>query len=716
MRVSNWLTVHPALLYSAPAMTRRALIMGIVAAIVFSAAGRYITAYTPTPAIVRGHLPIGVFGLLICFAIVVNPVLGRIRSTWRLRGSELALIMALMLGAATVVDAGLMRCFLNVCVYPMHAERTTPGWRKEHVLENMPHVMLANDGKYNEEVVDKYIGQGDPIAWPKPWYVPWKWANKEKLGEFRNTLGESWRRIPWAAWYKPLLFWGSLTALSYAAVMGLSVLVHRQWARKERIRYPLAEIVSSILVQDERGRTVMFGCKPFWVGFTVAMSVAMVNLVALWYPNSVNIPLNIDASSLNEAFPEFMKTAGASYFAAFRLYPAAIGIAFLLASDIGFGLGISNAVAVFALYFLLQMGVDTSGGGSLEGGLMPFQNFGAYLAYTLILIYIGRQYYWRTAKQALTFKPQPETDTVAAWGLRVFLVCTVAMVVLLVVAGQIPWHVAMFGIVMGMMSYLVLARLNAEAGTFFCVPSWSLSMILLAFYGFGALGPSAYLGITLVMWMMQYGQFECLMPFAVNGLKAATDTGLKTGRVGLAMGATVIVAMVVTVLVGLWSDYQNVAVTKGARDSIGMYSLAERNIMKLRLAGELDASKDYTVWQRLTHIEPDRRFATWTAVGFVLVFALSTARLRWAWWPLHPVIMLTFGASLMVGKYGASLLLGWFIKAFVIRLAGPTTYMEIRPLMIGVIVGDILGGFITMVSLSGYYFVTGMQGPAWQFW
>jgi hypothetical protein len=693
-------------------MTRRALVIGVIAAIVFAAGGRYVTAYTATPAIVRGHLPLAVFGLLICFAIIINPLLGRLRRSWKFRGSELALIMALMLAVSTIVDAGLMRCFLNECVYPMQADRTMPAWRKENVLSYVPPVMLANDGNFSEAVVDNYVGAGDPIDWPTPWYKPWQWD----VPSFSTTLKASWDRIPWAAWWKPLCFWGSFIALSYAAVMGLSTLVHRQWARRERVRYPLAEIVSSVLVQDETGRTTMFANKSFWTGFAAAMFISMVNLIALWYPGSINIPLNIDASALNETFPEFMKTAGASYFAAFRFYPAAIGIAFLLASDIGFGLGISNVVAVFTLYFLLQLGVDTSGGGSLEGGLMPFQNFGAYLAYTVILLYIGRQYYWQTARRVLMLPSPGDSDIVAVWGLRVFILGTAGMVVLLIAAGKLPWHIALLGVAMGMMSYLVLARLNVEAGTFFCVPSWSLSMILLAFYGFGAMGPAAYLGITLVMWMLQYGQFECLMPFAVNGLKIATDNGLKTGRVGMAMGGTLIAALVVTIFFGIWADYQNTAVTKGARDSVGMYTLAGRNLMKLRLADELDASKNYSSWQRLTHIEPDRRFAVWTAVGFVLVFAMSAARLRWAWWPLHPVIMLTFGASLMVGKYGASLFLGWFAKVFVLKLAGPSTYMSLRPMMIGVIVGDILGGFITMMTLTGYYVATGMAGPAWQFW
>jgi hypothetical protein len=692
-------------------MTRRALTIGIFGAIIFAVGGRYINAYVPGPQLVRGHLPISVFGLLILFAIVLNPALGRIRPSWRFKGSEIALVMALLLAVSAIIDAGLMRYFPSVCIWGEHVERTTPAWQKARVLDYVPPIMVANDGKYSPQVVDAYLGTGDRIVWPTPWYAPWNW----ELGEFGSSVKRSWDRVPWAAWSKPLLFWGGMLALSYAAVTSLSVMVHRQWARRERIRYPLAEIISSLLVQDRQGRTAILRNTPFWVGFGAAMFISMLNLIMLWFPNSVNIPLRFDFQVLTEAFPKFMQTSGAGSLANFKIYPAAVGIAFLLASDIGFGLGISNVVAVFALYFLFQMGVDTSGGGSLEGGVVPFVNFGAYFAYTLMLIYIGRKYYWHTAKQAFTFVPQSDTDSVAANGLRVFVFCIAALVTVLSFVGM-PWHVALVGVLLAMMIFFVLARLNAEAGTFFCQPSWSMAMVLFCLYGFGALGAKAYLGMSMVMYVLIAGTFECLMPFVVNGLKVTTDNGLKAGRVGLMIGATVIVAMGATVFLGLWSDYQHGISPEAGRDRVSAYQVAERNIQKLELAGRMEASKGYTDWQRLVHIEPDKRFLGWAAAGFLLVFAFSTARLRWARWPLHPVILLTFGSVLMGGRYGASLLLGWGIRTFTIKLAGPTIYMAARPALIGVIVGDILGGFITMAALSGYYLLTGTQGPSWQFW
>jgi hypothetical protein len=701
-------------------MTRRALIIGIIGAVVFAAGGRYVNFYVPGPNLVRGHLPISVFGLIILFVMVINPLLGRIKASWRFKAAETAIIMALMLAVSAIIDAGLMRNFPRMCLIGVNAERTTPSMQKTHVLEYVPSFMLANDGKYSKEVVDDYMAPGDPILWPARMWSPMTWfgiepAAVEARTTFYDSVRVSWRRVQWAAWAKPLAFWLGMLALSYAAVTGLSVMVHRQWARKERIKYPIAEIISSLLVQDQQGRTAILRNKSFWLGFGISLFLAGNKMIGLWFPDSVFISLQFDFPVLYEAFPRLMQTTGANYFAGFKIYPAAIGIAFLLASDISFGLGISNAVAVFTLFFLLQIGVETSGGGHLEGGIVPFQSFGAYMAYAIMLLYIGRKYYWQTARAAITFVPNPETDTASAWGLRVFVVCTTGLVVVLAFAG-IPLDVAATGILLIMMTFFVLARMNAEAGTFFCQPSWSMSMVLLCSYGFASLGPRTYLGMTMVMYVLVAEAFECLMPYVVNGLKVTTDTGLKAGRVGMVIGMTVVVAVSTTVLLGVWSDYQNTVSLGRSGNKMAMYETAGRQIESLTLSGEFEASKNYSGLERLSRIRIDQRFLVWTAVGASLALALSAAHLRWAWWPLHPIILLTFGSQLMVGRYGASLMLGWFIKAFVVKLGGPNRYATAKPLIMGVIAGDILGGFITMLVLWGYYFVTGVKGPGWQFW
>ena len=126
-----------------------------------------------------------------------------------------------------------MRHFPRILVHPIQQERTHPGWQKAGVLNETPPQLLANGGKYSEKVVENYVtAMGEPGA------------------------PIAFKDVPWHAWRQPLMIWGAVIALILLAVISLSVLVHRQWADKERIRYPLAELARSLLEQDEKGRPV----------------------------------------------------------------------------------------------------------------------------------------------------------------------------------------------------------------------------------------------------------------------------------------------------------------------------------------------------------------------------------------------------------------------------------------------------------------------------
>jgi len=90
------------------------------------------------------------------------------------------------------------------------------------------------------------------------------------------------------------------------------------------------------------------------------------------------------------------------------------------------------------------------------------------------------------------------------------------------------------------------------------------------------------------------------------------------------------------------------------------------------------------------------------------VLLLGSLRLRYPWWPLHPVVLLGYGAWTM-GKFGASFLLGWAIKTAIMRLGGPKAYQQGRHFMMGVIAGDLFGGLIYILTNYIYYLVTGTQ-------
>ncbi len=66
---------------------------------------------------------------------------------------------------------------------------------------------------------------------------------------------------------------------------------------------------------------------------------------------------------------------------------------------------------------------------------------------------------------------------------------------------------------------------------------------------------------------------------------------------------------------------------------------------------------------------------------------LSALRLRFAWWPLHPI------GYLMLYTYPGthlwlSIFFGWLAKNLILRFGGPKLYTDAKPFFLGLIVGE----------------------------
>jgi hypothetical protein len=138
-------------------------------------------------------------------------------------------------------------------------------------------------------------------------------------------------------------------------------------------------------------------------------------------------------------------------------------------------------------------------------------------------------------------------------------------------------------------------------------------------------------------------------------------------------------------------------------------------VTQLTLSGELEKVKNYGVWDRLRGMRPDRNFLIAAGVGFGLLLLVSAMRLRYPWWPLHPVAVLVF-ASGAIGKFGFSFLMGWLLKVGLTKFGGAAKYEQFKPMMIGLVVGDLTGAFVVMLASWIYYAKTGTAGPSWLPW
>ncbi len=690
-------------------MTLRSVVLGLLGAALLAGVGYINNQVLRLTALVGNHLPISVFGLLIVVAIGINPALHLLRRGWGVRPSELAVAMGLMLVACSVPGGGLMGTFVPVTVMPIEYNQTLSGWRKTGMLEYVHPALLPADGRYDKEVMGEIF------------------SGAQRDGK-TIALGD----VPWGKWRRTLVTWTSIILLTGVASISLGLIVHRQWSLHERLRYPIADFARSVMEWSQgsgRGASGSEGLlqgpdapvrgpsrggglnRLFWIGLAVVLSVRIVNGIQQWYPSSVDIPLTMDLSAIGQKWPGIAKIPFSNVMLRPRIFPTVVAFTFFLASDVGFTLGITQTVYTLIAALLIAKGVDISHD-YMAGGPRSWQFFGSYVGFALLTVYTGRRYYWGALKQACVGRRgegRSRIPAYAVWGFRVFLLSTGALVVVLC-SLEIQWPVAILTVAFIMTLYLVIARITVESGLFFNHAGWMCAGVFGGLFGRDILGPKAIIMVGLVSTMLSLNPRECLLPFFVNALKICEGFRVKVGRMGLGAVGAFVLALAVAFPVVLWANY-NYGLPQQNRWILNIprriFEPAEHVVTNLSADGRLGAVDEMSGWERLTSMKPEPKFIWGAGLGVALVLVCSALRLRFAWWPLHPIIFLVWGMW-PIQHFGFSFLLGWTIKMGVTKLVGGYRYHQLKPLMIGVVAGDLLGGLVFMAVGAIYFAVTGL--------
>lgn len=691
-------------------MRLRGVLLGLAGAVFIAAFGYYNDAIMQLTPLVGNHFPFSVFGLLFLFLLGVNPLLYRLHATWRFGKADLALATGLMLVACSLPGTGFMRGFQIKLTSTVYWSHQRPGWQKNNLLGYIDPALLPADGEYDERV----------IRGPRTGLRLGGGHRQESIGLWRVVRDEQGKivrdAVPWRAWAKPLQSWMSMYVVMTVGVFAIGLILHRQWSKREHLRYPIADVVGRIYQQDGRHAFAhVFRQKPFWLAFGIVFFIHLVNGISAWKGGFITIPLQFDLTALMETFPRMTQTGMWWTHVGPKIFPTVVAIAFFLASDVSFSLGISHLVYTVLAVNLLVIGVDLSGSGE-SGSFFSWQKFGAFLGMGGMILYLGRHYYWNLAKRAFFFRSADGVRSDECWAARVALVAMVSLVVMMAHFG-LDWTIGLLVVALLYLMFVVLSRIIAETGLFFITTPWTILAVLLGLFGVSALGPKALITAGLMAMILTGDVREVLMPFFVNVLKINDDAGQSPGRVTVLSGAVWSVALSVALVAVMWMVYNY-----GLRGSGYGWGFNEPAFMtqgnlavnELQHLGALQTSKAYSPLERLAHFSPDPDFLWAAGLGLVLVLVVSFCRLRFFWWPLHPVLFLTWN-SYATATFAHSFLIGWMIRTVVLRIWGAKSYERVKVFMIGVIAGE----FIALLLIGGWsvleYFLIGQVTGKYRF-
>jgi hypothetical protein len=655
------------------AITWRSVLLGLAGTILICALTPYNDYVLGNTYIVGNNLPLGVVVLAFGVAVCVNAPLSRFAPRHALTSGELGVAMAMVLGGCALPSNAWMRYWPGGLVYPL--------W-------------TANQ---NAEVRGLLEGLGLP-AWLWPTMAgagPREWGNDPVVAGFvgRWTGGGP---PPYGAWVRPALTWGVYCLAFHGAMICLIALVRRQWFENERLPFPLAQIQLGLVEAPARGRWFndLLGRRAFWVAFAAVFCLHTWNALHAYYPKSFpEIPIKFD-------FQQIMGEAPWVYsdldFKTATLFLTAAGVSFLLPGAVSFSL--------WAFYLMFQ--VERILLGTITGDPAPpgveDQRFGAMLTYVGIVIWIGRAH-WRLVLRQAVRGPRGDEPRgrylsypIAFWG---FVTCAAAMVAWLVMAGATVVGATIITVSM-LLGFFLVARVVAETGLL----HMSVTIFPNAPFRLLSLGglpnafplPTVYLAGT--MQHLHFSIRETFIAFGSHGVKVLDQTAFEArpqaadtaadrrlGRRVIALFAlTLVVAYTVSLGSTLWAEY-GYAIQQNKTGEVVNPHVARTSPNVYIINPTLNYQKDNYVVKHnpFGHV----------IGGAAVTGVLSVLRLRYAWWPLHPVGYLCVG-TYPIRQLWYSILLGWLVRTLVLRFGGSRLYANAKPVILGVIVGEaVAAGF-----------------------
>ncbi|MBE9565410.1 MAG: hypothetical protein IMF16_01520 [Proteobacteria bacterium] len=492
--------------------------------------------------------------------------------------------------------------------------------------------------------------------------------------------------VPWALWWVPLAAWSAFMVCLFVAALCAIIIVQRQWIGSERLSFPLAQIPLEVVRDRESGKSGRSARLPigamFWIGLLISFAVSFVNGLSQRVPTVPAIPLG------PVALMQWVRVGPLAGLGEIDLvlWPWMIAIAYLIPKELSFS-------AWF--FWLVQVGLTVA---AIAAGAAPqrpeewfdssfpaprYQGGGAVLALGIWVLWIARPHIVRALRLAVSGRSgkvdaeEPLSYRLALIGL---LISFAGIVYFGWVAGcRLIVSVILMGLIVGY--YVMWARLRAETGLGFLPFPLEIQEAIVVPFGSAIFRRRELIAMISTRWAFFPGfgySYEVVAGNALETFKIADAARINRRRLTAAIAAGFLIALVVgtfVILTGLY-HFGFFGTKVGTSGWLGSQSINDGN----RIVGPLTDP---------TKADANGIIAI-LAGGAVAVF-LGTMRLRFWWWPFHPV---GYMAAMCWGLhwYYMPFFIGWASKSLVIRYGGLRLYRNTVPLAIGLIVGDLLNG------------------------
>jgi hypothetical protein len=631
-------------------LTWKAVIVGVAASVLVAFVTAWAELVVRDIAIGILQFPPAAFGLFL-LVIVWNRLVRLWRPAWSLRAAELAVVYVMMLISAMTSSRGAPPRLLGLLMCLNYYVNPANDW--QHIF--FPHVPAQ-------------LVPWNPDAGP---YQPIVLAFYEGL-----HYGEP---IPWVPWVAPLLRWTVVILLVFGAFTCLATILRAQWADNERLSFPLAQLPIEMLEAETGGP--FYRNKLLYLGAALPVVIHLINLAHNINPDVPQLRLMWDLrESLLRVPPWNALTTTRIYFPL-----AAIGFFFLLPKELLFSFwffylfGAKGHELIF-----LRLGMTLERPGHADTSLyMASAEAGGFFVLAGYYIYLARPLLAAALRKGGGRREMMPYRAALA-GLFIFIAAAALWYYLV---GLSLWLALMELIVYVLVISVVMSRATAEGGLLMT------EIIFTPLDVYGMFGRRQLLGahnLTAIVFATNpfAGDMRGLsLQGMMDGQKIADSVRLHRRSLLIAFWLAILVALVAGFVIQLWISYRQ---------------------------GALLLNLHYTEWfgtlffeEHAAFLNGDERFNPAAPLCFLLGAAftafLSAMRLRFYWWPFHPLGFVMCGSwSLVV--YWFAILLAWLVKSIIVHYGGLRGYARARPFFLGLVCGE-MGIAVVLTLLDAIWHI-----------
>jgi hypothetical protein len=489
------------------------------------------------------------------------------------------------------------------------------------------------------------------------------------------------------AWLPPIAAWTLFFYALGGVFTAVALLFARQWAFRERLTYPVAELPLRVTSES----SALWRNRLAWAGIALGAGVELLNGLSYWCPSIPSFPTR----RMNLARQFTTKPWSAIEELNLSFYPFIAGLGFLMPVDLSFS-------AVFFMF--LDKGQEVAGAVTGLDGVpgYPFsreQQFGGVTVLFVGLIWSGRRHLEQALRLACGLPGRHRQEhLLTASQCRGALVAIVGgtafLAGFLTLAGLDGW-VAAAVVTAHLGVALAVARIRADLG-FPSHPLFGINGTSLLMIGVGGefLGPR---NLPLMAVLNSFTMYHSnhMLPYQIETFRLADRTGTPYRSIVGAMLLALVVAVPATFIIHVAALYH---LGGSAKASWGLH--LGRHTWDQVLAPWLQGQAGGLY-----------RLPQWTSLGVVVGTAgaslsLLALRQRCHWFLLHPVgIVLTNAMNDVWLAVFAAMTAKWVV----LRYLGLRGYRAAIPFCLGLMVGDMTMGMSwiaigVLLDRPGYVF------------